>query len=354
MKKTAGPLARKQTAMVPYIDGACRPARPLARHGALATPSAIGAGYSAVMNQSLTLRTALLLTVPPLLWAGNAVVGRLVTDLVPPITLNFLRWLGAFLILLPLAAWVLRPSSGLYPHWRRFALLSLLGVGCYNTFQYMALHTSTPLNLTLVASSGPFFMLLMGATLFKTPARGRQWLGAGLSLTGVCVVLSRGDWAQLSQVRFVVGDLFMLLATACWSLYSWLLVRRDEPAHIRADWAAFLMSQVVFGLGWTGLFSAIEWQLSDARIVWGWPLLATLAYVAVGPAVLAYRCWGLGVAQAGPNTSAFFSNLTPIFAALMSAAFIGEWPRLYHGLAFALIVAGIWVSSARRAASAQP
>ena len=70
----------------------------------------------------LTLKNAALLTLPPLLWAGNAVLGRLVVDLVPPATLNFLRWLLAFFILLPLAGWVLRPGSGLWPHWRRFCL----------------------------------------------------------------------------------------------------------------------------------------------------------------------------------------------------------------------------------------
>ncbi len=105
------------------------------------------------------------------------------------------------------------------------------------------------------------------------------------------------------------------------------------------------MAQVVFGLGWSGLFSTLEWSFSDAHIVWGWPLIATLAFVAVGPAVLAYRCWGLGIAQAGPAVAGFFANLTPVFAAVMSAAFIGELPHLYHGLAFALIVAGIAVSS---------
>ena len=82
------------------------------------------------MSQKLSARTAALLTVPPLLWAGNAVVGRLVTELVPPITLNFLRWVVAFVILLPLAAGVLRRGSGLWSHWRRFAVLGLLGVGC--------------------------------------------------------------------------------------------------------------------------------------------------------------------------------------------------------------------------------
>ena len=297
------------------------------------------------MTQKLALRTALLLTVPPLLWAGNAVIGRLVTDLVPPITLNFLRWLVALFILLPLAWKVLCPDSGLWSHWKRFGLLSLLGVGCYNALQYLALQTSTPLNVTLVAASGPFWMLVIGALFFKAPVRRMQLLGALLSISGVLVVLSRGHWAELMAVQLVVGDLYVLLATACWSFYSWLLTRRDEPEVIRNDWAAFLLGQVVFGLGWSGLFAGLEWTFTDAHIVWGWPLLATLAFVAVGPAVLAYRCWGLGIQQAGPAVAGFFANLTPLFAAILSAAFLGELPHIYHVAAFALIVGGIVVSA---------
>ena len=297
------------------------------------------------MSQKLSPVTALLLSVPPLLWAGNAVIGRMVTALVPPITLNFLRWALAFCILLPLAHWVLRRGSGLWTHWRRFALLSLLGVGCYNALQYLALQTSTPLNVTLVAASGPFWTLVIGALFFHAPVRSRQALSAALSIAGVLVVLSRGDWQQLLSVRLVTGDLFMLLATASWSWYSWLLSRRNEPEAIRGDWAAFLLGQVVFGLGWSGLFSALEWGLTDAHITWGWPLIGTLAFVAVGPAVVAYRCWGLGVQIAGPQIAGFFANLTPLFAAVLSAAFLGELPHLYHAAAFALIVAGIWVSS---------
>lgn len=297
------------------------------------------------MSQKLSPLTALLLTVPPLLWAGNAVVGRMVTELVSPITLNFLRWSIAFFVLLPLAGWVLRRHSGLWLHWRRFALLGLLGVGCYNALQYLALNTSTPLNVTLVAASGPFWTLLIGALFFQAPMRRKEMLSAALSISGVLIVLSRGDWRQLLSVELVAGDLFMLLATASWSWYSWLLTRRDEPQAIRGDWAAFLLGQVVFGLGWSGLFSALEWTSSDIRISWGWPLAATLAFVSLGPAVLAYRCWGLGIAQAGPAMAGFFANLTPLFAALLSAAFLGELPHLYHGLAFGLIVSGIWVSS---------
>jgi drug/metabolite transporter (DMT)-like permease len=299
------------------------------------------------MDHRLNLRTAALLTIPPLLWAGNAVVGRLVTGMVPPITLNFLRWALAFLILLPLAAPVLRRGSALWPLWRRFAVLGLLGVGCYNALQYLALKTSTPLNVTLVAASVPVWMLGIGALFFGQRVSPRQVAGALLSIAGVLVVLGRGDWQLLAQVRLVPGDFYVLLATAAWAVYSWLLIRPGDPPEIRGDWAAFLMAQLVFGLGWSALFAGGEWALEDAHIQWGWPLAAALTYVAIFPAVVAYRCWGLGVQQVGPNIAGFFSNLTPLFAAVMSAAFLGELPHVYHAVAFALIVGGIVVSSRR-------
>lgn len=300
------------------------------------------------MQQRLTAQTAFLLTVPPLLWAGNAVTGRLVADLVPPMTLNLLRWLLAFVLLLPLAGWVLRRSSPLWPNWKRFMVLGLLGVGCYNALQYLALQTSTPLNVTLVAASSPAWMLGIGALWFGQRITARQVAGAVLSIVGVLVVLSRGDWDLLLQVRLVPGDIYVLIATAAWSVYSWLLIRPGDPPEIRGDWAAFVMAQIVFGLGWSALFAGSEWLvMPDATVHWGWPLAAALAYIAIGPAILAYRCWGLGVQRAGPNMAGFFANLTPLFAALMSVAFLGELPRVYHAVAFALIVGGIVVSARR-------
>lgn len=300
------------------------------------------------MQQRLTVSTALLLTLPPLLWAGNAVTGRMVAGLVPPITLNFLRWVLAFVLLLPLAWTVLRAGSPLWPVlWRRYALLGLLGVGCYNAFQYLALKTSSPVNVTLVGSSMPVFMLALGALFFGQRITRRQLAGALLSIAGVLLVLSHGHLERLAQVRFVPGDVYMLVATAAWAWYSWLLTQPRDPPEIRADWAAFLMAQLVPGLLWSGLFSAAEWGLTDARITWGWPLAAALAFIAIGPAILAYRSWGVGVQRVGPNVAGFFSNLTPLFAAIFSAAFLGEPPQPYHAAAFVLIVGGIVVSSRR-------
>ena len=299
------------------------------------------------MNSKLTPSTALLLTIPPLLWAGNAIVGRMVHELVPPMTLNFLRWAIALLILLPLASSIFRPGSSLWPNWRRFALLGLLGIGLYNSLQYLALQTSTPINVTLVAAGMPVWMLLIGWLFFGAPVGRKQVIGAALSIAGVLLVLSRGEWRQLLAMRLVPGDVFMILATIAWSWYSWLLTLPKDPQDIRANWIAFLLAQVAFGVVWSGAFAAGEWAVTDAHIYWSWPLAAALLYVAVGPAIIAFRCWGAGVQRAGPSVAGFFSNLTPLFAAVMSSAFLGEMPRLYHGAAFALIIAGILYSSRR-------
>jgi drug/metabolite transporter (DMT)-like permease len=300
------------------------------------------------MNRKLTPTTVLLLTLPPLLWAGNAVVGRLVRGAVPPMTLNLLRWAFALALLLPLGWRTLRAPgvlAGIRLRWRRYALLGLLGIGMYNSLQYLALRTSTPINVTLVASGMPVWMMLVGRLFFGAPVRGRQVAGAVLSIAGVLVVLCRGDAGQMLALRLVAGDLFMILATIAWAFYSWMLLAPHDDPALRAHWPAFLATQVAFGVVWSGAFSAAEWSFGAHPIVWSGALAAALAYVATGPAILAYAMWGAGIRRAAPGIGAFFMNLTPLFAALLSSAFLGEPPHAFHALAFALIVGGIVVSA---------
>jgi drug/metabolite transporter (DMT)-like permease len=193
----------------------------------------------------------------------------------------------------------------------------------------------------------PVWMLLVGGLFFGAPVSRRQICGAVLSIAGVLVVLCRGQWELLLAMRLVPGDVFMILATIAWSFYSWMLTRHQENPSVRADWAAFLLAQVIYGVIWSASFTGAEWALTGGSIAWSWPVVGALLYVAIGPAIIAFRCWGAGIARAGPAAGAFFTNLTPLFAALMSAAILGEVPHLYHALAFVLIVSGIVFSSRR-------
>jgi len=304
-------------------------------------------------SHPLSLSTIGLLTAAPLLWAGNAVAGRMAAGWIPPVTLNILRWAIAFVLLWPLGSWVLKRGSPLWREWRPYAVMGLLAIAGYNTLQYLALKTSTPLNVTLVAASTPVWMLLVGRVAFGAHLKPQSLLGAVFSMAGVSVVLSQGDPLRLAHLELVPGDAWMLLAAFVWACYSWMLTRNHGAAEIRDDWAAFLLAQIALGLCSGGVMAAGEWWWLEhtspqaTHIVWSTSLVILLLYVAIGPAVMAYRCWGAGVQRAGPTIASFFGNLTPLFTALLSAALLGEPPHLYHAVAFGLIVTGIVVSTRR-------
>ena len=308
-----------------------------------------------IMSIPWSLRLVLMLTLPPVLWAGNAVVGRMLVTEVPPIALNSLRWILAGLLLLPFGWRVWKRPQELGRRWRYFCVLGFLGVGCYNALQYAALQTSTALNVTLIAASMPLWMLLLGATFYQVRPRVTDLLGALLSMAGVAVVLSKGQWHLLRNVTFARGDLLMLLAVTAWALYSWMLVR--PPQHMQGEhrppwnWAEMLLPQVMFGVLWASAAAGIElmhWtpptQPSTTSLQ-GTHIALALLYVAIGPSILAFRFWGIGVATVGPAVAAFFANLTPLLTAVLSSALLGEAPQPYHALAFTLIAAGISVSA---------
>lgn len=293
-------------------------------------------------------RSAFLMTLPPLLWAGNAVVGRMTVGSVPPLMLNCLRWALAALLLLPLGWRALREPEVILLRWKYLLVIGLLGVGSYNSLQYLALVTTTPINVTLIAASLPVWMLALGALMHGEHPTRRQIAGVLLSLMGVILVIARGDLTTLARVHFVVGDLYVLIAVIAWAFYSWLLARPPESMQppLRPDWnwAAFLLVQVVFGLMGSAVAAGAEAAITHATVHWSAWVVIALMYVAIGPSVIAYRCWGLGVTRAGPALAAFFNNLTPVFAAMMSAAALHEAPQWFHAIAFVLIVGGIAVS----------
>jgi drug/metabolite transporter (DMT)-like permease len=240
---------------------------------------------------------------------------------------------------------VFAPSSALWQNKKRFLLLGLFGVGSYNALLYLALETSTAINVTLIGASMPIWMLFIGAVFYQTKPRLLQAVGAVVSLFGVAIVLTRGDLSTLLSMQMVLGDFFIMLATITWALYSWMLTRPGSSNERQWPWAQFLMAQVFAGLLWTGFFDGFEIVAGQAHLELNLWTASLILFVAIGPSLIAYRCWGLGVNGAGPTIAAFFANFIPLFTAIFSAAILGEPPQLFHGVAFALIVTGIWVSS---------
>ena len=299
----------------------------------------------------LPISTVFYLSLATILWAGNAIAGRVLVGSISPISLSAVRWGLAALILLPFGWKIFKPGSALWQNKGRFLVLGLLGVGSYNVLLYLALQTSTAINVTLIGASMPIWMLFIGAVFYQVRPTLLQLLGAVVSLIGVTVVLTRGEPTSLLSMEVVMGDLFIMLATILWAFYSWMISRPGESTERQWPWAEFLMAQVLIGFMWTMLFEGAEIATGHAFIDLNYWTGALIIFVAIGPSLIAYRCWGLGVNGAGPTVAAFFANLIPLFTALLSAAILGDPPQLFHGLAFALIVIGILVSSIAKKSS---
>ena len=288
--------------------------------------------------------TAFYLTTAALMWAGNAIVGKILVQSSSPVLLNTIRWGVTALILLPFAWRVFGSTSPLWQSSKRFALLSLLGVGSYNVLLYLALKSSTPINVTLIGASMPIWAIVIGALFYKEQPNIKQIIGAVISLIGVTVVIVRGELERLIEIEFVAGDLLMVLATILWGAYSWMLSHPKESTERTWPWSYFLLAQVGFGFCWSLGFAVTEWQLEYSYFMWSWSTVFMIIYVIIGPSLIAYRCWGLGVSGAGATVATFFTNLIPLFTAILSTLLLQKPPELFQGVAFALILAGIYLS----------
>ncbi len=295
----------------------------------------------------MTPRLLVCLLLPPLLWAANAVIGRYAAQLIAPMLLNFLRWGVALVFLFLLTGSNRLRWQQLYPNRYWFIWASLFGIGLYNSLQYLALHTSSATNVTLMAASMPLWMMLNGWLFFKQNCSRQQFLAAALSILGVLIILTRADIRGLQALKINFGDLYMLLAACCWSWYSWMLTR--APRYEGSSAMVFLLAQLNFGLIWAASLAYTEYALHLSYLNWSWQVLATVIFVALGPSLLAYRCWGVAVTEVGPTMAAIFANFTPLFAALFSSILLGEALQAYQVMAFACMLAAVFSSARGRA-----
>jgi len=285
--------------------------------------------------------TLLYLLLPPLFWAGNIVLGRAMVGHIPPLALSFWRWVIAFAVIAP---FTLRPlwaqRATLRAHWRDLLLLGVVGIGIYNSFQYLALQTSSALNVTLIVASGPVFTLITGALFFHSRVTRGQVAGAVLSLFGVLWVVAHGDVGKILALRLTPGDGYILFAIATWSIYTWWLRTRRPPLAA----APLLTTQMIIGALAILPFYLAERQFNPVPLQLDERTLWTLAYVGLLPSLAAYFCWDRAVARTGANLPAYFVNLTPVFAAGLAHVFLGEAIALYHLGGAALIFFGIVIA----------
>jgi drug/metabolite transporter (DMT)-like permease len=285
-----------------------------------------------------------LLAAACLFWAGNMVIARLMHAQIPPLAMAFWRWTIAGAVLLPLVGGeLLSKRAVLVRNWRVILALSLMGVAAYNGFSYMALQSTSATNAALFNSAMPVFIAVLSWIWLHERMGRLQTLGVAVSLTGVLIILSRGDWTVLTQMHFTPGDLWFLAATMLWAAYT--IVLRWRPAELSP--LALMGALVLCGVPM--LLPAYLWELSTGKsFEINAATLGTLAYYGTLPSIAAYQCWNAGVAALGANRAGLYVHLVPVFAAVLSFLVLDESLHAFHIPGVALIAAGLFLTGALR------
>jgi len=300
---------------------------------------------SAPSGNWLANQPYLLLSITALCWAGNAIVGRLAARHIAPVTLSFLRWSFAFLIILPFA-WkhLVRDWAAIRSRLGIMILLSITGIGAFNTLQYWALEHTQALNTLLLQSAGPLVVAVWSLLLLGVRLTLAQAAGVLLSMAGVFVILLHGDLTTLSKIDFNIGDLIFLIALAIFGIYSVLSLKRPDIHGL--SFVAF-----TFGAGAACLIPLFIWELfARPPMQIDTANLLTLAYVALFPSTVAYLCFNRGVQLIGANRAAPFFHVVPVFGTIMSIVFLGEHPHAFHFIGVALVLTGVFVASRKASA----
>lgn len=293
-------------------------------------------GGETASGKRLFDRLWLMMMMPPLFWAGNAIIGRAAVGIVPPVGLAFWRWTLGAAVLLPFAWRHLRADRhALAANWPVVLLLTALGVGAFNTLLYLGLRTTTAMNGVMMQSAMPVIIVLMGVAFFRDRVGLVQWLGILVSLVGAAVLISHGDPAALLQLQFNVGDILVFVAVVCYCAYTVLLRRRPEVHPL-----SFLVATFLGGAGM--LLPFYLWEtMSGFPMPLSFQALGSIAYTAVCASILAYLCFNRAVALAGAGVAGLSFHLMPVFGTVLAILILGERAQLYHGAGIALIAVGI-------------
>ncbi len=290
-----------------------------------------------ILFRRLWANPYLLLTITCLLWAGNAIASRLAVGHIPPITLTSLRWVCVCAVM----PFLLRKE--LKEHWPALKAnagliiaMGIFGYTAFNALMYLAAYSTTAINMGILQGSIPVFVLLGAWAVFGTRIGAMQALGVVVTLIGVAMVASRGDWAVLRTLTFAKGDIAMMAACLFYASYT-VALRKRPPMPGLVFFTAMACVACIVSLP----LMATEWAVGQGY----WPTLqgwAILAYVAIGPSLLSQLFFMRGVELIGPGRAGVFVNLVPVFSAVLGVLLLSEPFAWYHGVA--LVLGGIFIA----------
>jgi drug/metabolite transporter (DMT)-like permease len=282
-----------------------------------------------------------------LIWSGNFIAARAVINDIPPVSLAFFRWSIATLILLPFA-WkdVAQQKQLILQNKNYFFWTSLFGVTIFNTFLYIAAHTTSAINMALIGTcSSPIFSVFLAAVFLKEKVTSLRVMGMLVMLAGIIYLVVRGSFDRLTHFHFTSGDLWVLGAAVFFAGYNVLV--RKKPVGMKP--VVFLFT--TFFIGSVLLLPSWLWEIKHSvPVEWTTNLVLVVLYLGLATSVIAFLLWNFSIAKLGAARTALFGNLIPLFSSLEAVWLLHEDITFVHLISGLLIITGLVIVNIKKGA----
>ncbi len=282
------------------------------------------------------------LTFAALFWSGNFIIGKFATLFeVPPLSLNFLRWIVVWFILIPFTIReIIANKNYIKKNFFVIGLMGILSISTFNSVVYFALNFTQVINAVLMLAAIPPMIIIFSSIMKIEKTNIFQISGLFFSIIGVVTIISNADIQKIISLSFNKGDLWMIVCVLSWSLYSTLLKKNKFKL------SQFSLIQIMVSVGLIFLVPQFLYEQSiglDIKI--NKAFIFILLYVVIFPAIAAYYCWQKAIELIGPNRSSMFIQLMPLFSALMAIIIFEEKFQLFHFIGATFIISGIYLSN---------
>jgi drug/metabolite transporter (DMT)-like permease len=269
------------------------------------------------------------------LWGGNFVYSKFLVGHASPITLTFLRWTIAIIVLFPLIIKkekkLLPPKDSILP----LFLMGVTGVVFFNFFQFLALSRTSSINAGLISTLNPLSIAVSSAIFLHERLHFHQVVAMLLSLAGVIIVLSKGSLAIALSLHFNSGDLWMILAVILWGVFS-----------VCGKWAMKTVSPMAatFYSGFFGVLMLLPFNIHALKIsAVDPPFILSLLYTGIVSTVICMLLWNIGVQKVGATKSGIFLNFNPIFTAILAYFILQERMTLAELFGSMIVITGCYL-----------
>ena len=283
-----------------------------------------------------------------LVFASNHIIARYLEGTIPPMGFVFWRMAIGAAVILPFAGWGLVAQRKLIlRHWKLFALMGLLFVPIGNGGIYAAYTFTTAINGGVVSAAQPVMTVLLSALLWRDLINGKQGVGIIIAIVGVLAIIARGNPETILALKFNIGDLLMLGATAAVSLHNVLL--RRVPKEISVP-------QLMIAIQLFGLVIVTPLYLLESIYVRPVPVtgetIASLLWVGIAVTALAVGLTNASIRRLGPNKASISNYMRVLFTAALAILLLGEQLEGFHVFGLLAVLGGVYLMTRGRSVPA--